>query len=82
MISAEPKIDGLDTEYILAKLKAAQDIAENLSRRNVQIQLDAAEILLNDVARLYRDYGLPNRNRRYRAVSSIVAHARMIYNSR
>lgn len=39
--------------------------------------IDAGELLLNSVAKLYRDAKLPNRSEKYRKYSRMVAHIRL-----
>lgn len=65
-------------------------VSETLSQVQTMIEdwpttddnLDTAEYFLNSVARMYRSAGKPNRSVKYRRVSSMVAHARMTWNSR
>jgi hypothetical protein len=66
-------------EYVQAKLLATEKM---IDERITSLTLDAAEILLNDVARVYRDSGLRNNCERYRVASSLVAHARLRFNYR
>ena len=39
--------------------------------------IDTCELLLNDIAKAYRDIGIPNNNSEYKELSSVVAHLRI-----
>lgn len=67
-------------ELVSLKLTAAQKLIEDGPITDKT--LDKAEFILNEVAKLARERSLSNYSKKYRRVSSMVAQARILWNTK